>query len=68
MSRSAPRVRVRSRARPTLSVRLFGLLWRVFRILFVLGAALGPGMPPPPPPPRPAAEMQASGGKVSEEE
>jgi hypothetical protein len=47
--------------------RLFYKARSLGSMLVLLGAAMGPGMPPPPPPPRPAIEMQADGGKKLEE-
>ncbi|MEZ4299121.1 MAG: hypothetical protein R3B70_29500 [Polyangiaceae bacterium] len=64
MSRAA----LRARARPTLLRRALGIAYRIVRVLMVLAAAIGPGMPPPPPPPRPTADMVVSGAKEGEEE
>jgi hypothetical protein len=57
----------RAAPRPSFTVRrlvlrLRRLLWRFVRGFLVLGAALGPGMPPPPPPaPDPTAQVQEDG-------
>ena len=61
MPRSAPRIRVRRRTRPTVWRRLLQALWSCMRIVLVAGGALGPAPPPPPLPYRPTADMQASG-------
>jgi len=43
-------------------------LWRCVRILFLIGAAMGPGMPPPPPPPLPSIEQLDSDGELPSDE
>jgi hypothetical protein len=47
--------------------RVFGILHKILRILFVVASALGPGMPPPPPPPRQTMEQHDAGGEGLDE-
>ena len=48
--------------------RLFYILGKILRILFVVASALGPGMPPPPPPPRQTMEQHDAGGEGLDEQ
>lgn len=48
--------------------RIFAALRRVLRIIVLLGAALGPGMPPPPPPEPPRTEQVAENGQSKEDQ
>jgi hypothetical protein len=43
--------------------RIHAVLRRLMRIMILLGAALGPGMPPPPPPEPPRTEQVAENGQ-----
>jgi hypothetical protein len=43
-------------------------LWRLGRALFLVMAAVSPGLPPPPPPPPPPIELLDSGGEVLDED
>jgi hypothetical protein len=48
-------------------MRLRRFLWRIVRVLFLAGAAMGPGVPPPPPPPPAPTEQVAEDSDVDEE-
>lgn len=68
MSRVARRPRARLRGARRWAYVVRRTLWQMLRVLFVLGAALGPGMPPPPPPPRPVAAAEDTRGESLKEE
>jgi hypothetical protein len=67
MSRATRRVPVVMRQR-TFWSRLRRFAWRLLRGFVLLGAAMGPGMPPPPPPPPAQTEQVADSGDSLEEE
>jgi hypothetical protein len=54
-------------SRPTLARRVLRFLWRIVRIILMLGAAMAPNAPPPPPPPPPPTEEVAGDGQMHEE-
>ena len=44
-------------------------LWRIMRVLLLVGVAMGPGMPPPPlPKPQTTEEREDAGGQVKEDQ
>ena len=63
--------RRRARARRGLLARLFvfifRVIWRFVRVLLLVGAAMGPGMPPPPPPSPPPIEQRDDEGELRED-
>jgi hypothetical protein len=67
MSTPARRVRARAWARPTIGSRIRAFAWRTLRTLFMLMAAMNPGLPPPPPPPAPTEQVDEDGdGEVED--
>jgi hypothetical protein len=68
MKRLARRSRFAAPPRRTLGSRVRRFLWRWLRAVVVLGAALGPGMPPPPPPAPAPTEQVVEDGEVRDEQ
>ncbi|HSO38210.1 MAG TPA: hypothetical protein VLT33_37035 [Labilithrix sp.] len=66
MSKSLRRARALSWPR-TFWSRLTRRLWRLTRIVFLLGAALAPRIPPPPPPPAPTAQIDEDSDVLPED-
>lgn len=67
MSRGARRAHGLSRGVRRLIHRVLRVAWQCLRVLCVIFAAMGPGMPPPPPPPRPVAMASERSGEKLEE-
>ncbi len=59
--------RARRRVRRSIFTRGLHALWRIVRVILMLGFALGPTAPPPPPPPPQASAQHDEDGQAVDE-